>query len=68
MVTNLLNKKNENFTVKLLSHIATQRIIHPSLTVLRLKGCEIGKIGAKHLRKVLNLPDCNFKELDLSYN
>ena len=68
MVTNLLNKKAENFGIKLLHHISTNKMIHPTITVLRLKGCEIGKIGAKHLMKVLKLSDCNIRELDLSYN
>ena len=67
-MTNLLNKKAENFAIKLLHHLQTNKLIHESITVLRLKGCEIGKTGAKHLTKILKFSNCNIRELDLSYN
>jgi len=40
----------------------------PNFKVLRLQGCEIGKLGVKHLKTILKLPNSRVEEIDLSYN
>ena len=66
-----LNRKSENLAVKLIQHLAGQKIgteRNPDLRILRLKGCEIGKIGVKQLRKLLCESSVSIAELDVSFN
>lgn len=68
MIKQGLNRKAENLAVKILSHLALRSEMLPHFRVLRMQGCEIGKVGVKHLKTILRLPKCHIEEIDVSYN
>lgn len=68
MIQDGLNRKSDNLAVKLLSHMAMKDDISPNFRTLRLQGCEIGKLGIKHLRTILKMPHSSIEEIDLCYN
>ena len=68
MIQQGLNRKSENFAMRVLAHLAIKSQMTSKLKVVRLKGCEIGKTGVKHLKTIIKLPKSHIKEIDLSFN
>ena len=55
--------------MKLLSHLSQKASMGLTrLRTLRLQGCEIGKIGVKHLKQIVKLAGCSITDIDVSYN